>query len=188
MIKMIKKLQTRTKIILFLLPLLISLPSCFAPANAQLIELDTKQDIVVSFPGFYPFSEEANQSFKELLGQNGSVAIIITNFTGKSLKVAPAADFREIGRKKSVKGDGVTIINFKKKKAKKFGLSFVPQGMSVSLNLEVQPFAGRPCKSPVNCQNDCGENLGKCCEADANGNQTKICVQVGTSSCGCANR
>lgn len=156
--------------------------------QAQLIELDSPQDVVVFGPGFYPFSDEANTSFKELLNENGSVAIIIKNFSGKGLKVAPAADFHEIGRRKKVKEDGIVVINFKKKKAKKFGLSFVPQGMSVSANLEVQPFAGRPCPSPVNCQDDCGVNLGKCCEKNASGNQSKICVQVGTSSCGCANR
>jgi hypothetical protein len=160
----------------------------FSPARAQLIELDTPQDITVFGPGFYPFSDEANESFKELLQETGSVAVIIKNFTGKGLKVAPAADSREIGRKKKVAGDNIVIINYKKKKAKKFGLSFVPSGGSVALNLEVQPFAGRPCPNPVNCQDDCGENLGKCCEKNANGNQAKICVQVGTSSCGCANR
>ena len=160
----------------------------YAPAFAQLIELNSKQDIVVSFPGFYPFSDEANNLFKELIQQNESVAIIITNLNGKGLKVAPAADNREIGRKKRFKRDGTAVINYKKKRAKKYGLSFVPEGMSVSINLEVQPFSGRPCPSPVNCQDDCGTNLGKCCEADSNNNQKKICVQVGTSSCGCANR
>ena len=133
-------------------------------------------------------SQSANQSFKDLLKENGSVAIIIKNFMGKALKVAPAADFREIGRKKKITGDTVVIIDYKKKKAKKFGLSFVPSGGSVSANIEVQPFAGRPCQTAVNCQDACGENLGKCCEKDASGNQSKICVQVGTSSCGCGKR
>ena len=168
--------------------LLITFLAYSLPSFAQFVDLDTPQDIVVSFPGFYPFSQEANTSFKELLKDNGSVAIIIKNFNGKGLKVAPAADSREIGRKKKVKGDTVLVIDYKKKKAKIFGLSFVPQGMAVSLNLEVQPFSGRPCPNPANCQDDCGVNLGKCCAKDANGNQNMICVQVGTSSCGCANR
>ncbi len=172
----------------FILLSLIVLFSFCIPSYAQLFDLNKPQDVTVSFPGFYPFSDEANSSFKELLKQNGSVTIIIKNFTGKGLKVAPAADNHEIGRKKSVNGDTILVIDYKKKKAKKFGLSFVPQGMSVSLNLEIQPFAGRPCPSPVSCQNDCGVNLGKCCEKDSGGSQSKICVSVGTSSCGCGKR
>ena len=174
------------KYILFLAT--VVLMSFCAPSFAQLFELDSPQDIIVSFPGFYPLAQDANTSFKDLLKQSGSVAIIIKNFNGKGLKVAAAADNHEISRKKSVKGDTVIILDYKKKKAKTFGLSFVPQGMSVSFNLEIQPFAGRPCPSPVSCQDDCGGNLGKCCEKDSGGSQSKICVQVGTSSCGCGKR
>lgn len=163
----------------------LSLVFC-SPAYAQLIELNTEQNFTVSFPGFFPFSSEANESFKELLSQNKSVAVIISDFSGGKLKVAPAADNREIGKKKVVKGNTTVALAFTKK-GKLYGLSFVPKG-SVNFTLEVQPFAGRPCPNPVNCQDDCGENLGKCCEKDANGNQSKICVQVGLSSCGCANR
>ena len=169
------------------LTLIIFLSFC-APSFAQSFNFDQPQDIIVSSPGFYAFSDEANASFKELLKQNGSVAIIIKNFNGKGLKVAPAADNHEIGRKKKVSEDTVLVIDYKKKKAKRFGLSFVPQGMSVSLNLEIQPFAGRPCPSPVSCQDDCGGNLGKCCEKDSGGSQSKICVAAGTSSCGCGKR
>ena len=155
-------------------------------AFAQAVELDTQQDIAIYGTGFYPFSDAANESFKSLLKESGSVAVIIKNLSGMSLKVAPAADYREIGRRKKVTSDGVVVINYTKKKAKRFGLSFVSK--PTTINLEVQPFAGRPCPSPVNCQDDCGVNLGKCCEKNASGNQSKICVQVGTSSCGCANR
>lgn len=173
------------KYILFLTT--IALMSFCIPSFAQSFELDSPQDIIVSSPGFYAFSDSATESLKELLKENKSVAIVIKNFNGKGIKVAPAADNHEIGRKKSVKGDTVIVIDYKKKKAKRFGLSFVPQGMSVSFNLEIQPFAGRPCPSPVSCQDDCGGNLGKCCEATG-GNQSKICVSVGTSSCGCGKR
>ena len=166
---------------------LIVLFSFCIPSFAVPIEINAAQDLIVFSPGFYAFSDEANSSFKELLKQNGSVTIIIKNFSGKPLKVAPAADNHEIGRKKTVNGDTVIVINYSKKKAKRFGLSFVPHG-STSLNLEVQPFAGRPCPSPVSCQDDCGVNLGKCCEKDSGGSQSKICVQVGTSSCGCGKR
>lgn len=157
-----------------------------SPAFAQLVELDTEQNFTVSFPGFYPFSDSANESFKELLKQNKSVAVIISNFSGKKLSVAPAADNMEIGKKKKVKGDTTIALSFAKK-GKKYGLSFVPKG-SVSFALQVEPFAGRPCPNPVYCQDDCGENIGKCCEKDANGNQKKICIQIGLSNCGCGNR
>lgn len=183
------------KIICLVVIAFLSLAFTSSKSLAQNIELDTPQDIVVFGSGFYPFSEEANQTFKELLDENGSVAIIITNLNGNMLKVAPAADFHEIGRKKKVNRDGITVIDFKKKKKnrKKYGLSFVPSMNNITVGVEVQPFAGRPCPSPVSCQDDCGGNLGKCCEKNANGNQSRICVeaslvQIGLGSCSCAKR
>lgn len=161
---------------------------CLYPAFGQIIEINTQQNITVSQTGFFPFSSEANETFKELVKENGSVAVIITNFDGTLFKIAPAADFREIGRLKKIKGDGTTIIEYKKQKGNSFGLSFRRGKKPTSVTIELQPFAGRPCPNPVNCQDDCGENLGKCCEKDSNGNQAKICIQVGTSSCGCAKR
>ncbi len=176
-------MKTNFTVLLLVLVFCVSVNSSYA----QSIELNSPQDLTVSFSGFFPFSDEANQSFKDLIDQNGSVAIIIKNFMGKGLNIAPAADFREIGKKKKIKGDTIIIIDYKKKKAKKFGLSFVPKG-AVSANFEVQPFAERPCPNPVNCQDDCGENLGKCCEKDSGGSQSRMCIQIGTSSCGCAKR
>lgn len=173
------------KSILFLA--IVVLMSFCVPSFAAPFEINAPQDVIISQTGFYVFSDSANQTLKELLKESGSVAIIIKNFNGKGIKVAPAADNHEIGRKKSVNGDSVIVINYNKKKAKRFGLSLIPKG-SVSFNLEIQPFAGRPCPSPVSCQDDCGGNLGKCCEKDSGGNQSKICVQVGLSNCGCGKR
>lgn len=160
------------------------------PCYSQLIELNTQQSFGINSPGFFPFSDEANETIKELLVENSSVAVIITTFSGKGLKIAPAADNRETGRKKKVNPKlekNVLVLEYKKKKANKFGLSFVPHG-GASFSIEVQPFARRPCSEPVNCQDNCGENLGKCCEQDSNGNQAGICIQVGHSSCSCTKR
>ena len=161
----------------------------FSQANAQTVEINQSQQVSIPFSGFYPFSDTASQAVKEGLGSNPFVTVTITSFSGKPFSIAPAADFREIGRKQIVKSNGAYILDFRKgKKKHTLGLSFVPKGKSTSANLVVEPFAGRPCPSPVNCQDDCGGNLGKCCEKDSNGSQTKICKQVGTSSCGCANK
>lgn len=159
----------------------------FQSAFAVDFELNTKQNLIFPTRGFYPFSEAANKELKSLLNQNKSVAVIISSFDGQKLKVAPAADNHEIGKKKTITGETTTVLAFTKG-GKRYGLSIVPSGGPTTVEIELQPFAGRPCQNPVNCQDDCGENLGKCCEKDSNGNQTKICVQVGTSSCGCGKR
>ena len=161
-----------------------------APSFAQLIELNQEQDIVISGPGFFPFSSEANEEFKELVEMDSHVAIIINNFDGKKLKVAPAADGREIGRKINVRGDGAFVIDYKKRSANSFGLSFVPKPRPTTITLTVEPFAKGSCPNPIaDCDGpdgtDCGENLGKCCEADANGNKKKICGRVAASRCDC---
>ena len=81
------------------------------PAFGQLIELDIEQNITVSAPGFYPFSDSANETIKQLLVENKSVAIVITNFDGTKLKVAPAVDGRETGRKKIVRDNRIIKIS-----------------------------------------------------------------------------
>lgn len=156
-------------------------------ALAQLIELDTKQDLTISNSGFFPFSQAANDQFKQLIKQNPLVSVVISNFNGTKLKIAPAKDFREIGHKQQIKENGVVVLDFRKAKSgKTIGLSFVPAKKPTSLTVQVQPFAGRPCPNPItNCADACGENLGLCCEKDGSGNQTKICVRGLGSSCGC---
>lgn len=156
------------------------------PAFAVDLELNTKQDLIIPASGFYRFSDSANDEIKSLLKENKSVAIIITTFNGGKLRVAPAADNHETGKKKTISGPTSLALGFKSG-GKRYGLSFVPKG-STTIGIEIQPFAGRPCQAPVSCQDSCGDNLGKCCEKDANGNQSKICVSVGTSSCGCGKR
>ncbi len=169
---------------------LLVLVVVFLPVFAQAqIELNTEQDLYVPASGFYPFSEAAKAELQTLLAEDTRVAVIIEEFSGKTLKIAPAADFKEFGSKKSIKGDRVFILDFKRARDKgDLGLSFDPGSVPASFHLRVEPFAGRSCKNPVNCKDDCGENMGKCCEADKDGNQAKICVSVGTSSCGCAKK
>lgn len=155
-------------------------------AAAQPLVFDQTQQITVNGPGFYPFDTKTNAAFKADLAESRSVGVWITNFSGTKLRIAPAADDREIGKRKKVKGNTTLALAFKKAHDL-YGLSFVPSG-TVSFTIMIQPFAGRPCASPVNCKDDCGGNLGKCCKKDASGNEEKICVQVGTSSCGCGKK
>lgn len=54
------------------------------PCYSQLIELNAQQSFGINLPGFFPFSDEANETIKELLEEN------------------KAADNREIGRKKKI--------------------------------------------------------------------------------------
>jgi hypothetical protein len=154
-------------------------------AHAQL-DLEKPQAVSVSGRGFYPFSSEANAALHTLLETSPAIGVVVTAFDGKKLKLAPAADGREIGKRKTVRGETAVALSFRKT-GTVYGLSFVPRG-PVTMIVDVQPFAGRPCPSLVRCQDDCGGNLGKCCEKDASGIQTKICVQVGTSSCGCGKK
>ena len=181
-----KKKEVSMRISFITILIMTLLFNLFQPVLAVDLELNTKQNLIFSARGFYAFSESANQELKNLLRQNKSVAIIISSFEGKKLRVAPAADNHETGKKKIIRGETIAVIAFKKG-GKRYGLSASPSG-PVTVEIEVQTFAGRPCQSPVNCQDDCGENLGKCCEKDSNGNQAKICVQVGLSSCGCAKK
>lgn len=171
--------------IIYSLVLLFSLS--FLPTYS--IEISQSQSLDVPNSGFYPFSQSGSDELKELIPSNPRVSILITDFSGKPFFIAPAADNREIGPKQKIKGNGVYILNFKKGSKKTLlGLSLVPKGTSTMITIAVDPFAKGTCPNPVNCQDDCGVNLGKCCEKNASGNVGKICKQVGTSSCGCANR
>ncbi len=164
------------------LVILLSLP-------AFSVEIGQSQSLDVSYRGFYPFSQAGSDELKELIPSDPHVSVIISDFSGNPFFLAPAADNREIGHKQKIKGNGAYILNFKKgAKRNQLGLSFVPKGTSTMITIAVDPFAKGTCPNPVNCQDDCGVNLGKCCEKSANGNVAKICKAVGTSSCGCANK
>lgn len=161
----------------------------FLSLPALSVEIGQSQSLDISGRGFYPFSQSGSDELKEFIPSNSRVSVLITDFSGNPFFIAPAADGREIGPKQKIKGNGVYILNFKKgAKRNLLGLSFVPKGTSTMITIAIDPFAKGTCPSPVNCQDDCGVNLGKCCEASANGNVAKICKQVGTSNCGCANR
>lgn len=158
------------------------------PETPQPIELDVKQNFIISEPVFVPLSTYANEEFKQLVLVNSHVALDITKFVGSTLQILAAEDGNVIAapKVKTIR-DQVAVIDVGKAipLVGTFGLKFLPGPGPCAFSLEVQPYAGRPCKDPVNCKDDCGGNLGKCCEADANGNQKKICQQVGTSSCTC---
>jgi hypothetical protein len=150
---------------------------------ATTLQIGVAQSVTVSGREFLPFDASTNAAFKEMLAQNRGVGVWITNFSGAKLKIAPAADRRAIGKRKKITGNTTLAVAFRKAH-ELYGLSLVPKG-TVSFTVMLQPFAGRPCASPVKCQDDCGGNLGKCCAKDANDSEAKICVQVGRSSCGC---
>lgn len=170
--------------IIYSLVLLLSLS---LPAYS--VEISQDQSLDIPNSGFYPFSQSGSDELKEFIPSEPRVGVIITNFSGKPFHIAPAADNREIGPKKLIKGNGAYILNYKKGAKKNLlGLSLVPKGHSTMISINVEPFAKGTCPSPVNCQDDCGVNLGKCCEKSASGNVAKICRSVGTSSCGCGNR
>lgn len=166
---------------------LILLLSLSLPAYS--VEISQSQSLDIPSSGFYPFSQSASDELKSFLPSNPRVSVLITDFSGDPFFIAPAADNREIGPKQKIKSNGVYILNYKKgRKRTLLGLSLVPKGQSSMVTISIDPFAKGTCPKPVNCQDDCGVNLGKCCEASANGNVAKICKQVGTSSCGCGNR
>lgn len=161
-----------------------------ALSSAQ-IELNSPQQMFLEESGFYPFSEMANAELKGLIQDNTKVLITITGFTGSAFQIAPAADFREIGSKKKVKGaDSVLTLDFKRAKKdatlSELGLSFVPGSEPALFIMEVTPYAGGSCPNPVkNCDDDCGENLGRCCQKDAKGNIAKVCKKLSSTNCPC---
>ena len=170
-----------------LLTALLTLILFSSPAYS--VEISQSQSLDIPSSGFYPFSPLASEELKSLIPSSPLVSVLISDFSGKSFFIAPAADNREIGPKQKIKSNGVYILNFKKgSKRILLGLSLVPNGTSTMITIAIDPFAKGSCPKPVNCQDDCGGNLGKCCEASASGNIAKICRQVGTSSCGCGNR
>ncbi|MFN8546241.1 MAG: hypothetical protein U0807_18845 [Candidatus Binatia bacterium] len=169
-----------------LFALVVGVALAATPVGAQSIDIGSPQAVTVSARGFYPFSTSANATLQEALAQNKSVTVVISSFTGTKLKIAPAVDGRETGKKKVVKRDTTMALAFTRS-GQSYGMSFVPRG-TVDMVVQVQPFAGLPCPNPVRCQDDCGANLGLCCEKDSGGKQTKICVQVGLSTCGCAKK
>ena len=113
--------------VLFFFLIIIVLPSI----SQAPIEFNDAQEVTVAGRGFYPFSSEANSEFKDLVQEDTNFSVTITDFQGPPVRIAPAKDFREIGKKKKISEDGVYPLNFKKarKKTNTAGLSFVG-GMS----------------------------------------------------------
>ena len=164
------------------------------PALSQTpIEFNAVQKVTVSGSGFYPFSFAGNEEFKGLVQEDTSFTVTITDFQGPPVKIAPAKDFREIGKKKKIKGDGAYDLNFRKarKHTNTAGLSFSGGhgNNPTSFFLEVGSTSKGNCPSPVSCDVDCSSKFDKCCEANSAGNASKWCNPTGVgNACGCINK
>ena len=180
------KLRFVIAILFFFLTIII------LPSISQVpIEFNDAQEVTVAGRGFYPFSSEANSEFKELVQEDTNFSVTITDFQGPPVRIAPAKDFREIGKKKKISEDGVYPLNFKKarKKTNTAGLSFVGGMSPTTFVLEVGSVSKGNCTMPVSCDTDCVEKSGMCCEANAGGNATMWCNPTGVgNACGCINK
>lgn len=173
--------------VLFFFLMVIVLPSI----SQTQIEFNAAQEVSVVGRGFYPFSTEANTEFKELVQEDPNFSVTITNFEGNPIRIAPAKDFREIGKKKKISQDGVYPLNFRKarKKTTTAGLSFVGGMSPTTFLLEVGSTSKGNCAMPVSCDTDCVEKSGMCCEANDAGNAVKWCNPTGVgNACGCINK
>ena len=170
------------------------LANSFLPSFSQTqIQCNASQVVTVSSRGFYPFEGSCNAEVKEFVQEDPSFAVTITNFQGPPVKIAPAKDFREIGKKKRIKGDGVYPLDFKKakKKTNTAGLSFSGGhgNNPTTFFLEIGPTCKGNCTAPVSCDTDCSSKFGKCCEANTAGNAVKWCNPTGVgNACGCINK
>ena len=169
------------------------LTSIFLPAFSQTpIEFNAVQKVTVVGSGFYPFSVAGNSEFKDLVQEDTNFSVTITDFQGPAVKIAPANDFREIGRKQKIKADGTYPLNFRKAKkhTNTAGLSFVGGSMPSTFFLEIGSTMKGNCTKPESCDTDCTSKLGKCCEADSTtGNAIKWCNLTGVgNACGCINK
>ena len=167
----------------------------FLPSFSQTaIQCNASQQVTVSGRGFYPFEGLCNTEFKEFVQEDPSFSVTITDFQGSPVRIAPAKDFMEIGKKKRIKGDGVYPLNFKKAKkhTNTAGLSFSGghAGSPTTFFLEIGPTSKGNCTSPVSCDTDCSSKFGKCCEADPTSmNAIKWCNPTGVgNACGCINK
>jgi len=156
------------------------------PVFAQEIDFGTPQEFMISSRGFYPFSPEANQIFKEVVQQNAKVGLTFSNFKGL-MTVAPAADGKEIGPRKLIWRNNSVVLNYQRAggNINTFGISIIPLFTNPSFILEVQPFAAI---KTVVCTDACAENLNQWCVRgkDPKGNDILgKCKQTYGSACAC---
>ncbi len=96
---------------------------------AQTLELNTKQSLTVSNPGFFPLSNISNEQFKMSFQTINMIEVEFSNFLGSPCNIAPAADFSGISSPIRVSGNGTITIDFSSKPTGgTYGLSIVPQG------------------------------------------------------------
>lgn len=119
-ITLLSILSTLTLIFLFL---------AATPAYSQSIQFDTKQNLVISSPGFFPFAGVSNNIFKDAFSTDPNLTVQFSNFLGSPCNIAPAADSSEVGPKIRVTGSGEFVIDFGEAPPNRniFGLSFVPE-------------------------------------------------------------
>ena len=126
---------------LFFLGLILLATFSTLTSGAQTIELNTKQTLTISAPGFFPFSTISNDQLKKLFPTSSQVGLQFSNFLGSPCKVAPAADFSEIGPQITVNANGEFTVNFSNRgpTAQNFGLSLIPQGGTCFFDIFVTP-------------------------------------------------
>ena len=192
------KINNILKKSLFLIALLLLSAPVFAQVSP--IDFDTQQDVVITMKGFYQFSAEANQIFKDSLTQSTQIGFINTNLMNKTpfilpsfppamFFIAPAADGKEIGPRQFIWKNTAVILNYQlaPKNAQVYGISVVPFISTPSFTIELQPFANPGIKTVV-CSDSCADNINKWCvlKTDANGNITYgKCNQTYGAACAC---
>lgn len=109
--------------------------------SAQTLELNQTQNLVISNPGFYPFSSLANNDLKDVFPTNPTLTLQFSNFLGSPCQIAPASDFQEIGTLNAISGNDTLTLNFSgaPPNVNEFGLSIVPQGGTCIFDLFITP-------------------------------------------------
>ena len=129
------------------LVLLLLIPS--AIAQTFIVHFNIQQHVILDEPGFFPFSDDSNTDFTNLFptNPNPGIDLTVTNFTGTSCKIAPAADFEEIGPQITIDANGHFTIHFtgvNPNQFMTFGFSLVP-GSGSSCEFDFLPkFPGPP--------------------------------------------
>lgn len=125
-----------------LIILIILFTSLFSTSTrAQTLELNSKQSLTVSGPGFFAFSTISNNQLKEVLPTNPNITLEFSNFLGSPCAVAPANDFSEIGPQIIVSANGTITVDFSmaSQNVDLFGLSLVPNSGTCIFDLLITP-------------------------------------------------
>ena len=107
----------------------------------QTLETNTKQNLIITSPGFYLFSSISNDDFKKNVKNDPNIDLTFSNFLGSPCGVSPGADFGNIGPEIVVRGNGTVTLDFSMAgpTAGSFGLTFSPQGGACIFDLFITP-------------------------------------------------